>query len=152
MRNGHRQPMRSVTINILAAIILPALFLMAQSAKAEAQSDPSLPANVLQVFRQKCAACHSPQAKKIKKFGTITDLPKLAANHKLVTPGDSAHSKLWTTIDDGDMPPDDSPTGPLSDRQKQIIRQWIDQRAPTQLAGATGDAPGATASLAMTME
>src|SRR2546421_3574442 len=131
MRNGRRDYDCGFQTLRIAAVAIAIAFAMNLTPSARAQSDSKLASDVLQVFREKCASCHSPQAKKVKKFGTITNLPKLAANQKLIKSGDAAHSKLWTTIVEGDMPPDDSPTGPLSAQQKQIIKQWIDARTPT---------------------
>jgi uncharacterized membrane protein/mono/diheme cytochrome c family protein len=86
------------------------------------------------VFERKCAECHSPQARKIKKFSYINDLARLSANADYITPRDPDHSKLWLSIRDGEMPPDDSDVPPLSNEQKQIVRQWIEVGAPARTA------------------
>src|SRR3954468_16757676 len=62
------------------------------AARAEESGQSELAANVSQVFEQKCAACHGPAAKKVKKFGYVTDLGRLAANPKLIVPHDPASS------------------------------------------------------------
>jgi len=131
----HRLASRSLALPVLACVFA----VICTSARAA--DDPRLAAQTLAVFQQKCAACHGPQAKKPKKFAYVTDLPRLAANPKLITPRDPAKSKIWQSIEDGDMPPDDAETGPLSDAQKQLIKRWIETGAPplaveAQLAGA----------------
>src|SRR3954451_15287870 len=124
---------------VLAALVA---ILIARGARAQPQSPPQsqppsaaapagdLPAETLAVFQAKCAACHGPQAAKPKKFGYVTDLMRLAANPKYVIPHDPDKSGLWQAIDEGDMPPDDAKTGPLSDVQKQTVRNWIEAGAP----------------------
>ena len=108
----------------LTAVAIVLAFLLASEAQAQPQGEPDpgrhvttgdVSARALAVFQAKCAACHGPQAAKPKKFGYITDLKRLAANPKYVIPHDPDKSGVWQSIDEGDMPPDDAKTGPLSD-------------------------------------
>ena len=86
---------------------------------------------VREIFAVKCVQCHSASLPRPKgKFGYVLDLPRIAANPRLVVPSDAAHSKLWQKIEEGDMPPDDAKAGPLSDAQKLTIRAWIEAGAP----------------------
>lgn len=98
---------------------------------------PAAPSPVISVFQIKCAACHSTQSKKAKKFNYILDLKQMAAS-KYVVAGNPDKSKLWDVIQSGDMPPEDAKTGPLSADQKAIIRTWIAAGAPVN--GPTGGA------------
>lgn len=125
----------------LAAVLAGMVALLAPSpARASDDVEDGLAAQVTQVFGQKCAACHSPQAKKVKKFGYITDLSRLAANPKLVVPRDPASSGVWTAIDQGEMPPEDAPQ--LTGQEKDVVRKWIEAGAPAghpAIAAATTD-------------
>lgn len=82
-------------------------------------------------FAAKCAQCHSPTLSHPKgKLGYILDLPRLAATPKLVIRFHPEASKLWTKIEDGDMPPDNARAGDLTEAERQSIRRWIEAGAP----------------------
>lgn len=131
----------------VVACVAGALAARGATVAAAANAD-ELAARVLPVFRTKCGSCHGSEAAKPKKFSCVDDLPKLASNGKLVTPGDADHSGLWESIADGDMPPDDAKTGPLSDEEKKAIRAWIDGGAPPTVGGNGGGGGGAVISSA----
>jgi hypothetical protein len=98
-----------------------------------------LAAEVKTVFAAKCAACHGPDLAKPKgRFGYVLDLARVAGNREMVVPSAPDESELWELVRRGEMPPADSPAGPLSAAQKQAIRAWIAAGAP---AGVFGDAP-----------
>ena len=67
-----------------------------------AGAEPGLPAEqgdlasrVRAAFSAKCAGCHGPDLRKPRgKFGYVLDLGRVAANPKLVVPGQPAESKL----------------------------------------------------------
>lgn len=98
------------------------------SARSFAAAPPDLGDKVLVVFVEKCGECHGPNAKKIKKFGYVDDLPRMAANPKLVVPGKPDDSSMWTTVEDGEMPPEESPQ--LTADEKQLIHDWVKFGAP----------------------
>src|SRR5947209_3599788 len=100
--------------------------------------DPA--ADVRAVFSAKCAGCHGPTLAKPKgRFGYVLDLARVAGNPEIVVPGAPGESELWELVRRGEMPPDDSPTGPLTADQKDTIRAWIAAGAPA------GGAPPADA-------
>jgi mono/diheme cytochrome c family protein len=85
-----------------------------------------LPAEVLGVFRSKCTGCHGPDLPKPKgRFGYVLDLERLAGDREKIVPGRPAESELWELVDRDEMPPPDSPQGPLTPKQKEVIRDWI---------------------------
>lgn len=91
-------------------------------------------------FAAKCAQCHSPKLSHPKgKLGYILDLPRLAANPKLVIRFHPEASKLWTKIEVGDMPPDDARAGDLTEAERQAIRRWIQAGAPPALTPAASE-------------
>jgi uncharacterized membrane protein/mono/diheme cytochrome c family protein len=83
------------------------------------------------IFAAKCAGCHGAALAKPKgRFGYVLDLARLAANPEMVIPSFPDESELWELVHRGEMPPEDSPTGPLSDAEKEVIRSWIGGGAP----------------------
>jgi len=83
------------------------------------------------VFKAKCAGCHGPDLPKPKAhFGYVLDLRRLAADREKVIPGRPAESELWALVEHDEMPPPDSPHGPLTAAQKEAIRSWIAAGAP----------------------
>jgi hypothetical protein len=104
-----------------------------------------LGAEVRAVFEAKCASCHGAHlAKPRGKFGHVLDLPRVAANPKLVVPSLSDDSPLWKLIDEGEMPPEGARTGPLTTAEKELVRAWIDAGAPPPTASVVPapSAPG----------
>lgn len=74
------------------------------------------------VFAARCLTCHGDRP---KANLDLRDLPKLVARQDLLVPGKPEQSDLWKLVVSGNMPPNDSPTGPLSDAEKQVITEWI---------------------------
>jgi uncharacterized membrane protein/mono/diheme cytochrome c family protein len=89
----------------------------------------------------KCAECHSSRlSHSTRKFGYVLDVKRLASNPRLVVPFHPRASRLWTKIEDGDMPPNDARAGDLTDAEKRSIRRWIEAGAPPALTPAPMDA------------
>lgn len=96
---------------------------------AEKQGD--LASQTLAVFAAKCAGCHGPNLPKPKgRFGYVLDLVRVAKNREMVVPSSPEESEIWDLVSHNEMPPSDSPTGPLSSEQKEVIRAWIAAGAP----------------------
>jgi uncharacterized membrane protein len=116
-----------------------------------ASAQPSLPgrnigAEVRAVFATKCAVCHGSDVPKPQgRFGYVLDLRRVAANPEILIPGQPTESELWLLVQRDEMPPSDSPRGPLTQEQKGIIRQWIAFGAPDALSNAS-DSPTAVRS------
>ena len=117
------------------------VFWMLVASGAAPASEPA--AEVRAVFSAKCAGCHGPALAKPKgRFGYVLDLARVAGNREMVVPGAPDESELWELVRRGEMPPDDSPAGPLTAGQKETIRAWIAAGAPADAADAP---PAATA-------
>lgn len=94
--------------------------------------------DVVPILKKHCYECHSEEKKKEKAgfvFDNKTRLKKDIGPYLIIEPGDPGASHFLTVIADPDaknhMPPD----GMLSDREIQILRQWIAEGA-TLDAGA----------------
>src|SRR5262249_8889412 len=103
-------------------------------------------AEVRAVFAAKCAACHGPDLAKPKgRFGYVLDLRKVASNPEMVVPSSPDESELWSLVSQGEMPPPESASAPLTDAEKETIRAWIAAGAPealSQVPGGPGPAGG----------
>jgi mono/diheme cytochrome c family protein len=101
-----------------------------------------LAAEVRAVFTARCAGCHGPNLARPKgRFGYVLDLARVAGDPEKVVPGSPSESELWELVRRGEMPPADSPTGPPTARQKEVIREWIAAGAPS---AASSPAPNRT--------
>lgn len=112
----------------LVAAALPTLLLLAQTATAQSSIDFNL--HVRPILAEHCFHCHGPDAHR-----TGSDLRlDVEADAKAVAiqAGSSANSLLVHRIlssDSEEVMPPRSMGKPLSDTQKQILRQWIDEGA-----------------------
>src|SRR6476646_4897886 len=87
-----------------------------------AEGERDLASETLGIFSAKCAGCHGPNLPKPRgRFGYVLDLARVAANPEMVVPRTPEESELWEFVRRGEMPPDDAPTGPLSDEEKEVI-------------------------------
>src|SRR3954468_11728660 len=100
--------------------VLWALFASAAAPAGDAAAE------VRAVFSAKCAGCHGPSLAKPKgRFGYVLDLARVAGDPEKIIRGAPNESELWELVRRGEMPPEDSPAGPLTGDQKETIRAWI---------------------------
>lgn len=99
--------------------------------------DVSFSRDVLPVLSDRCFHCHGPDEGN-READLRLDV-ELAAKedrggYAAVQPGDLDNSEIWSRIisDDEDtlMPPPDSHRKPLSENEREAIRQWIAEGAP----------------------
>jgi mono/diheme cytochrome c family protein len=94
------------------------------------------------VFAVRCAGCHGADLAKPKgRFGYVLDLRRLGANPEMVIPSRPAESELWSLVARDEMPPSDSPQGPLTPAQKETIRAWIEAGAPEPVGAVEAPSP-----------
>ncbi|QJW94385.1 c-type cytochrome domain-containing protein [Frigoriglobus tundricola] len=130
-------------------IAIPVLVTVAPVTRAGDAAPPPTPerdlgAEVRRVFAAKCAACHGPELAKPKgRFGYVLDLKRVASNPEMVVPSRPDESELWVLIGRNEMPPPDSPHGPLSVGEKETVRAWIAAGSPDAQvpSAANSDAP-----------
>jgi hypothetical protein len=94
-------------------------------------AERDLASEVRTVFSARCVRCHGPNLPRPRGgFGYILDLQRLASSGGKVVPSRPEESELWMLVSNGEMPPPDSPTGPLTATEKEVIRAWIASGAP----------------------
>ena len=107
-----------------------------------AADDVSFNRDIRPLLSDRCFACHGPHAEK-READLRLDVPdgeqgpfQARDGHQVIKPGDPDVSEIWKRLNTDDpsqqMPPSDSGKKPLTDAQKQLVRQWI-------LQGATYD-------------
>jgi uncharacterized membrane protein len=69
----------------------------------------------------------------------VLDLARVAGNREMVVPFVPDESELWELVRRGEMPPEDSPSGPLTAEQKETIRAWIAAGAPNGIGAKKND-------------
>ncbi len=97
--------------------------------------------DIRRLFSDRCFQCHGPDAG-TRVAELRLDTPEGATSPRTVkgqaepaaiVPGDAGASELWKRISSEDpalvMPPRDSNKRPLSDEEKALIKQWIDEGA-----------------------
>ena len=120
---------------------IPVIVFLALSSTTDVRADEARPpmtgperdigSEVRGVFAAKCAACHGPDLAKPKgRFGYVLDLRRVAGNPEMVIPSRPDESELWVLVNRGEMPPPDSPHGPLTTAEKETVRSWIATGAP----------------------
>ncbi len=106
-------------------------------AAAATSSPGQIAHDVRSIFAAKCAICHGPDVEHPKcRFGYVTDLARVASNPEIVIPSSPEESELWTLVSRGEMPPKESPNGPLTAEQKETVQAWIKSGAPDIAAAA----------------
>jgi len=134
------------------ALLVVCLAATAAPGRAAAAEPPGkdLGSEVRGVFAAKCTGCHGPDLPKPRgRFGYVLDLPRVAGNPELVVPGRPDESEVWALVDRGEMPPPDSPAGPLTAAEKEAVRAWIAAGAPDAARTGAGPDPAEAAGVAV---
>ena len=95
--------------------------------------------DVRPILSDRCFVCHGPDEAKVKgklRLDSPEHAFKKQGEDAVLMPGKPEASELWrrivSTYEDERMPPakvGSSPLKPLSDREKAIIKKWIEQGA-----------------------
>ncbi len=113
-----------------------AVFCGGEAAGVEPSKQIAFDRDVRPILSDRCFVCHGPDAEH-READLRLDLPEgafaaLGASMSVIRPGDLEHSEVYqritSTDDDMRMPPADSKLS-LSDSEKEIIKQWIEQGA-----------------------
>jgi mono/diheme cytochrome c family protein len=135
---------RSVVAWALAAAAWQPEALRALDPAPGAGHDPAAAARA--VFAARCAGCHGPDLPRPRgRFGYVLDLRRVAGNPEMVIPFKPDESELWLLVHHNEMPPPDTPSGPLTAPQKEAIRAWIAAGAPAESVSPQESTPGPAA-------
>jgi uncharacterized membrane protein len=132
-------------ISLSACRVLTIGVCFAATAMSAEAGERDLASEVRAVFSAKCTGCHGPNLAKPKgRFGYVLDLKRVAGNREMVVPSFPEESELWELVRRGEMPPEESPTGPLSNVEKETIHAWIAAGAPADpIVSAAANPPEA---------
>ncbi|MCP4784668.1 MAG: DUF1553 domain-containing protein [Fuerstiella sp.] len=119
------QPKRVIFVCVLLASCIG-------GAPAGAQQPLEYNRDIRSLLSDRCFHCHGPNQE--DRQGELrldqADGPE-GAHHAAIKPGAPEESELWKRITSSDpdlmMPPADSKKRPLTDKEQQLIRQWIEQ-------------------------
>lgn len=108
----------------LVVLSAQAVFGFAQCQAGPPASD-QLNVRAQKILKDRCHRCHGvelsiPELRVLSRDSLVADRGKNA--RRFVTPGEPQNSKLWDVVRDDYMPPNDKP---LSDEDKDILKQWI---------------------------
>jgi uncharacterized membrane protein/mono/diheme cytochrome c family protein len=121
--------MNRLTLCVCGTLVVGFCYWPAAVSASERQRD--FASETHSIFAAKCSGCHGADLAKPKgRFGYVLDLARVAANPEMVIPSFPDESEMWELVRRGEMPPDDSPTGPLSQDEKEVIHSWIAAGAP----------------------
>src|SRR5688572_20622266 len=122
--------MTKLWLPVLAVCFALATPVTAQTPVSPAATPVNYDAQIRPILAQHCYGCHGPEA---QQSGLRLDLRQPAMRGgdygPVITPGNSADSKLIRRIINGDGGLQMPPTGPLSEDEINLLRAWIDQGA-----------------------
>ena len=108
----------------------------AQEKPAVTVSVPSFDKDVRPLLQAKCWRCHGEEVRKGElALHTPAGIRKGSESGPVVVPGQSAKSRLYELVHNGEMPPDKK--NPLTKAEVEIIRRWIDGGARFENETAT---------------
>jgi uncharacterized membrane protein/mono/diheme cytochrome c family protein len=129
------------------AVLALALILSTRGAWGADYPPPSLATQVHAVFQARCVECHGPDVARPKgKFGYVLDLARVAANPKMIVPGNPLKSELYQMVWHNEMPDPKGSSPPLTDEEKAIVKAWIEVGAPAPSGAGPADSPADGAS------
>ena len=133
---GPRRSEEGVDLTMRSTIL--AVIVLAGPTMALAQSSVRFDRDIRPILADRCFHCHGPDEENREAelrldqahgregaYRNLGDIPAIA-------PGSLEESQVWARINseyDDRMPPPDSNKKPLTDEQKQIVRQWIEAGA-----------------------
>ncbi|MEP7366298.1 MAG: PSD1 and planctomycete cytochrome C domain-containing protein [Acidobacteriota bacterium] len=119
-----------------------ALVFAALAAPASFGQPHSFEQDVLPILSARCAACHNPKTSTAGlDLHGMSVLLRGSQNGPVIEKGSAEKSLLFQRVNSGSMPPGKEK---LTAAEIEVVRQWIDAGAPSQLAAAE-PAPAASA-------
>ncbi len=104
------------------------------SATAQEASVVSFNRDIRPILSDRCFACHGPNAESRQADLRLDQAEGPSSAHEVaIVPGSIEESELWQRItsddDDYRMPPPDSHKPPLTEKEQQIFKHWIETGA-----------------------
>jgi hypothetical protein len=114
-----------------AIFFVPFMFFVVQSSSARADDPVNYTRDIKPILSARCYTCHGPDEGK-RKAKLRLDV-RDAAIKKVIKPGDSKGSELIARITSTEseeiMPPPKSKMPPLTSKEIDLVRRWVDQGA-----------------------
>lgn len=133
-----RSDRNHVRITGVTRLLLPALVLLILTASHATAADPKIDysRDIRPILANHCWSCHGPDDKtregELRLDSRAAALARRKQGNPAIVPGDPAGSALIGRIEAADaaqrMPPPEAKE-PLDDRQKELLRRWIEQGA-----------------------
>ena len=82
--------------------------------------------HIIPIFAKHCLECHGWRSKRGRLDLSRHSTAFVSEGRRIIAPGNSASSLLWKEVAGDDMPKNRKP---LSDMEKQYLKQWIDNGA-----------------------
>ena len=124
------------TIEFMLLVTAQALAIIGTVPGPLAEPDIRYGRDIRGILSDRCFLCHGPDENARKANLRLDDFASATAQRRgraAIVPGDVENSLLWQriTTDDRDdvMPPPESGKHLLDDRQKELIRRWIESGA-----------------------
>ncbi len=115
-----RRQLGSIVVAILASSIAPL--------RAQAPATVDFERDVQPILRQNCIGCHGP-SQQMNGFRLDRRSAVIRPGLQLVTPGNSASSRLYLRLIGSEFGTSMPPTGRLAAEEIAVLKAWIDQGA-----------------------
>ncbi len=109
-------------LSCVAAVLRPV-------AAATAQDDTQIALDAAFLLKSRCYGCHGRSFNGSAQLNVMDRAGLL--EHGYILPGKANESPILQRVVEGEMPPEDSGVAPLNAEEKELLRSWIDQGAPT---------------------
>lgn len=112
-----------LTLILFGILVFPAICLGQQKINFNRDVRP--------ILSDRCFHCHGPNEDD-RQADLRLDQTDDEGQFQAITPGSIEDSELWhriTATDDDIMPPSDSSKAPLTEKEKNTIKRWIEQGA-----------------------
>lgn len=93
-----------------------------------AHGDDDLAAAGTAIVKKHCYGCHGERHNGSAEFDVLDPVGLIQNGY--VTKGNLEESEMWSRVEGGDMPPEDSGVPALTDTQKETLSKWIEAGAP----------------------
>jgi hypothetical protein len=122
--------------------ILSSLLFVAACVRLSSAEEIQFNRDIRPILSSRCFECHGPDEHhrkgklRLDQTGELHGAYRTINDSTAIKPGSALESELWQRItsDDPDsvMPPPEAKKRPLSEKEKQLVKQWIEEGAVYQ--------------------